>query len=428
VLAGLQAEKNRARFGRERRLLLKPVAVAGSPRRTAIAHSDGPRSSLCHPLDHDLAFPETLAVSRTEKTSGGPITLDQLLALSDEMAALVRAGIPLEQGLTALGRDSPRKFGLIATRLADRLRSGENLTEILQRDALTFPPAWRSVVLAGIRSGHLAAALEGLSQTVRRAAELRRSIAVALIYPFIVVAIAYGFLLFTLTYLAPILTRAYHDLVARPDPFISWIEQACAAVHSWALWVPAALALCLLLWWYRSGRAIRSATGPQWGRTGRFLFGRPRRWPTVSQAMRDGRMATFAELLRLMNDHQVPMPEAVVLAADASGDRVLSQGARRIAERLESGAVLRARSELPDEFPPLLGWSIVSGAGQTGLSRALAASAEMYRQRAAQAARWAAVYLPIVLTVVIGGSAVLFHGLLVFWPFTRLLYQLGMPQ
>ena len=137
-------------------------------------------------------------MSRTEKSSGRPISLDQLLALNDEMAALVRAGIPLEQGLTALGHESPGKLGSLATRLADRLRAGENLAEILQRDELMFPPAWRSVVLAGIRSGHLAAALEGLSQTVRRAAEFRRSIAASLIYPFIVVAIAYGFLLFTL--------------------------------------------------------------------------------------------------------------------------------------------------------------------------------------------------------------------------------------
>ena len=368
-------------------------------------------------------------MSRTENTGGRPISLNQLLALNDEMAALVRAGIPLEQGLTALGDESPGKLGSLATRLADRLRSGENLTEILQRDELMFPPAWRSVVMAGIRSGHLAAALEGLSQTVRRAAEVRRSIAVSLIYPFIVVSIAYGFLLFTLTYLAPILTHAYHDLVSRPDPIISLIERVCATVYAWAPWVPIALLFCLLLWWYRSGRAIRSTTGSQGGRSGRSLFGRlSLRWPTVSQAMRDGRMATFAELLRLMNDHQVPMPEAVVLAADASGDRVLSQSARRIAERLERGAVLRTRSELPDDFPPLLGWSIVSGAGQVGLSRALAASAEMYRQRAARAARWAAVYLPIVLTIFIGGSAVLFHALVVFLPFTRLMYQLGLPQ
>jgi type II secretory pathway component PulF len=369
-------------------------------------------------------------VSRTERTGGRPISLDHLLALNDEMAALVRAGIPLDQGLTALAQDAPGKLGSLAGRLADRLRSGQDLAEIVQRDELSFPPAWRSVVLAGIRSGHLAAALEGLSQTVRRAAELRRSIAVSMIYPLIVVAVAYAFLLFSITHLAPILMRAYRDLVAGPDPVITMVQRACAAVNAWAAWVPVVLVLCMLIWWVRSGRAIRAAGDSREGRRSRLLFGRPRprRWRSVAQAMRDGRMATFAELLRLMNDHQVPMPEAVVLAADASGDRGLSRGARQIAKRLESGAVLRTRSELPDEFPPLLGWSIVSGTGQTGLSRALAASADMYRQRAAQAAQWAALYLPIILTAVIGGSAVLLHALVVFWPFTRLLHHLAMPQ
>ena len=253
------------------------------------------------------------------------VTLDQLLALNDEMAALVRAGIPLEQGLTALGQDTPGKLGVFATRLADRLRSGESLAEILQKDELSFPPVWRSVVLAGLRSGHLPAALEGLSQTVRRAAEVRRSIAVSLIYPMVVVAIAFGFLIFSLTFLAPVLAKFYRDLVSRPDPVMNTIGQIGASVHIWAPWVPIVLALVFLTWWFRSGRAVRSLTGPGRARARRFLFGRtrPRRWPSVGQALRDGRMATFAELLRLMNDHQVPMPEAVVLAADASGDRAL---------------------------------------------------------------------------------------------------------
>ena len=39
--------------------------------------------------------------------SVGPVTLEQLLALNDEMAALVRAGIPLERGLVDLGREVP---------------------------------------------------------------------------------------------------------------------------------------------------------------------------------------------------------------------------------------------------------------------------------------------------------------------------------
>ncbi|MHB0956961.1 MAG: type II secretion system F family protein [Pirellulaceae bacterium] len=367
-------------------------------------------------------------MSSADRNLMGRVTLDQLLALNDEMAALVRAGIPLEQGLSALGRDAPGKLGLMATRLADRLGSGENLAEILERDATVFPPVWRSVVLAGLRAGHLPAALEGLSQTVRRASDVRRSIAVSMIYPFMVVTIAFGFLLFSLTYLAPVLARSYRELVSRPDPVVTAIGRVTESLWIWAPWGPIVLILGFLVWWYFSGRAIRSLTGTGRSRASRFLFGRTRRWPSVGQALRDGRMATFAELLRLMNDHRIPMPEAVVLAADASGDRALSQGARQIARRLEGGEVFRGRDDLPATFPPLLGWSIVSGAGQAGLGRALTASAEMYRQRAARAVRWASVYLPIALTVVFGGGAVLLHGLVVFWPFTRMLYQLGLPQ
>ena len=111
----------------------------------------------------------------------GSVSLDQLIALNDEIAALVRAGIPLEKGLTQLGREAPGRLGLLASRLADRMNAGESLGEILEKDKTTFPPVWRSVVLAGIRSNHLAAALESLSRTGRRAMELRRSIALGLI-------------------------------------------------------------------------------------------------------------------------------------------------------------------------------------------------------------------------------------------------------
>ena len=41
--------------------------------------------------------------------NGSPqqVTLDQLIALNDEIAALARAGVPLDQGLLHLGRDLP---------------------------------------------------------------------------------------------------------------------------------------------------------------------------------------------------------------------------------------------------------------------------------------------------------------------------------
>ncbi len=357
------------------------------------------------------------------------VTLDQLLALNEEIAALVRAGIPLEEGLTALGREAPGQLGVLAARLADRMQAGESLTEILEQDTTTFPPVWRTVVLAGLRAGHLAAALESLSLTARRASELRRAMATALIYPAVVLTVAYLVFLFTMAYLIPVISRAYVDLTGTPNVVLAWVVSLSQTIPIWGVLIPVLCVTGLIVWWYRGGRAIRTFRSR--GRGGRrLLFGshRPPVIPTIGRSLRDGRMATFAELLRLMDQHQVPLPEAIILAADASGDRGLSQAARTIAQQLEQGKVFRSRDDLPAALPPLLGWSIVSGTGRRALDRALATSAEMYRQRALNAARWATAYLPIILTVVVGGGAVLTQAVIVFLPFVSLLYRLALPH
>ena len=52
------------------------------------------------------------------------ITLDQLLALNEEIAALVRAGVPLEKNLGHLGGEMPGKLGDIAAMIAERAAQG----------------------------------------------------------------------------------------------------------------------------------------------------------------------------------------------------------------------------------------------------------------------------------------------------------------
>ena len=96
------------------------------------------------------------------KSNAGAITLEQLVALNDEMAALVRVGVPLERGLETLGADLPGRPGRLAEMLASRMDAGESLSQILADEDQRFPPVWRAVVEAGLRSGHLAAALESL--------------------------------------------------------------------------------------------------------------------------------------------------------------------------------------------------------------------------------------------------------------------------
>ena len=183
----------------------------------------------------------------------GSASLEQLLAFNDEIAALVRAGVPLEQGLSELGREASGKLSELATQLADRMESGESLAEIVDKDGSAFPPVWRSVVMAGIRSGDLAVALESLSRTGRRAMELRRSLALALIYPAMVLALSFLLLLFSLKRLIPIIDATYVDMRVTPNPFFATVVKLGATVHIWGIAIPLAVAFAFAWWWYRSG-------------------------------------------------------------------------------------------------------------------------------------------------------------------------------
>jgi general secretion pathway protein F len=318
----------------------------------------------------------------------------------------------------------PGRIGEIATLLGTRMSRGETLPEIMASDRRLFPPVWRAVVEAGLRSGNLAAALEGMATTGRRLSELRRVTAMAMIYPLIVVTLAYVLFVFLVTQLAPVTLAAFEDLSSSSDAFLSSLVWLGESARWWSIWVPAAVVLLLGAWWYRSGRAMGSFNAVVGGPARQS---RPGRATLFRRSLRDGRMATFAELLSLLIEQQVPPHEAVVLAANATGDRSLSEAAEKIAERLRRGEALGDQDPSQQPFPPLLSWLISVGTGRSGFCKTLRMTAETYRQRALRAVSWRALYFPILLTAIVGGGATLAQALAVFLPISRLLYELGMP-
>lgn len=358
-------------------------------------------------------------MSNHPSSAAPAISLDQFIALNDELAALARAGVPLEKGLVSLGSDLPGSLGRIAGQLAQRLESGQDLAQALADDA-SLPPAYRALVAAGVRSGRLAAAMEGMASLIRRAAETRRLVAVSLIYPMVVLAVAYLLFVFTLTKCFPVLVAAYRDFVpgSKVVELLDWLAQT--APH-WAPWLPLAPILLFVLWWIRSQRAWRAE-----GRRGSARGWFSERFPTIGDLLYAGRVATFAEVLALLLEHDVPLGEAIVLAADAGGDRRLRESGRELAERIQRGERMSAAPSSPG-LPPILGWLLVTYVSQTQLVAALRRAADSYRRRARWMLQWLSISLPFWLTIGIGGTAVVLYAVAVFAPWCRILYELSQP-
>src|SRR3954466_9501814 len=108
-------------------------------------------------------------------SSSAGISIEHLIALNDEIAALARAGMPLERGLMGVGGDLPGRLGRIASAIGRRMESGQTLPEALEAEGPAVPATYRAVVEAGLKSGRLAEALEGLATFARNYVELRKS-------------------------------------------------------------------------------------------------------------------------------------------------------------------------------------------------------------------------------------------------------------
>jgi general secretion pathway protein F len=360
---------------------------------------------------------EPFDVSHLGPANSKAMGLDAFVALNDELAALVRAGVPLDQGLTQLARDLPGRMGPVAKRLGDRLAAGESLEQAIRGEDAALPPVWRAVVTAGLRSGRLAVALEGLSTTGRRIGELRRAVGWALVYPLVVAGIAYGLFLFTAIKLAPVMLNAFEDLTSWSEPVLATLVWLGQAADTWAVWPPLLVVAALVYGWYRAGRVAWRADS----RRGRLWL-----WPALGSLVQDGRLATFSEVLALLVRQQVPLDEALTLAADASGDRGLQSAARDMAENLRRGGEVVSGGASAGLLPPLVAWLLTAGASTERLSETLGLTAATYRQRAERTVNWALVYLPILLTAAVGGTATLIQALAVFLPLSRLWFRLGL--
>jgi type II secretory pathway component PulF len=261
-------------------------------------------------------------------------------------------------------------------------------------------------------------ALEGMSALLRRVVETRRMVVAALVYPVFVLAVAYVLFVFTIVKCFPVLAHMYEDVLPGQQSLaaFSWLAEHAAA---WQFGPPVVLVVFLVAWWWRTRRAVL-ADGhgvSRWSDEYR---------PSVRNLLHAGRMATFADVLAVLVEHEVPLPEALVLAADASGDRRLRESGRQLAERLRQGQISAGLTALAGA-PPLLNWLLQHSASQERWRASLRRAAESYRRRAQWMARWLSLYLPVALTVAIGGTAVMLYALAVFAPWCRLLYLLSQP-
>jgi len=348
----------------------------------------------------------------------GRAGLEELIALNDQIAALIRTGIPLELGLREAGRTIPGELGRISERLGERMTTGVSLAQALDQEGDHVPAVYRAVIEAGQRAGRLPEALEALSSVARSLHEMHRQVRLALIYPVMVAVIAWLLLTAFVWHVVPEYQATWISLRLEPGFAINLLSAMHRTLPQWSIGVPLVLLVLVLALRLAGNRRLHGPGGRLFASRSAGLVWFP--WIVENYCQ-----AIFARLMALLLQHQVTLPEALLLAAHATGHTRLIQSAGSLAEAVRSGQSLAGVADRSTGLGRFLRWLIKTGSEQGRLSESLALAGDVYASRAVRQSEYLRVMLPLLLTLGVGGTVTFLYSLALFGPTIELYSRLA---
>ena len=356
-------------------------------------------------------------ISAESVVSPSPNHLDRLIGLGEEISALVRTGLPLEESLLLISQAEHRGIGEHMRKLAEKLGTGQSLADAMRSDSV-FPPVYAAVVESGIKSGNLSAALDSLTECIRSLRDTRLFLLRATLYPLLLFTTLWFVIAFLMLFLMP---RFIAFFESYNQTFFLFDAVRFLTSHEIAMWffvlgVPVLIWALYFMWSMRSARSnvIQSVGNSS-------LF----RWiPWIGRAAIELQKAAFARILAILVRSSVPLDQAFLLAAKSCNERYWSQdNLEALRRRIVEG---KTNAYPKSAVSPLIEWSLGISDEQM-LLEGVDHYATMARTRAGLLLTKCEMFLPATLTFIVAVLVGISYVLTVFAPYIQILYFAAEP-
>jgi general secretion pathway protein F len=268
-----------------------------------------------------------------------------LLTLTQQLATLVEAGLPLDRAL-AIGEElapHPRAKALVGDLLLS-VRGGSSLSEALAKHhPRPFSRLYINMVRAGEKGGVLEVTLRRLAEFLEARAAFAEEIISALAYPVVIFTVAIGAIIFLMTFVVPRFATIFADL-GQAVPLPTQILMAASTVVQGYWW----LGLLALL---AFGFGCRAWTGTP---DGRLAWDQARLGlPLVGRLALKIETARFARTLGTMLKSGVPVMGALAVVGDMMTNQAIGRAVARLSDGVKRGGTIAAGMQEQARFPAL---------------------------------------------------------------------------
>jgi len=270
------------------------------------------------------------------------ISTREFLVFNQELATLLKAGMPLVQSLDLLKRrvTSPA-FRHVLDDVHEKVRSGTALSDAFAAHGSLFPSVYTASLLAGERSGNLDAVLRRFVEYTKIIATVKRKTVSALVYPAILVSLAIVLVSIIVLKVVPAFADFYGTFGAQLPLSTRIILAISAFLRSQFVLILAAVGIAIVatLSWVR-----------QPGQQARFdhlLL----RLPMLGQVARKFATSQMARTLATLLGGGLPLVNALEIAARSVGNRYMAAQLDIVSLRVREGQSFAAALEARHVFP-----------------------------------------------------------------------------
>lgn len=379
-----------------------------------VLEADGPSEVRQELREMDLVPVDVKPVSMLAGSSthlrGQPRVAGEALAImTRQLSTLLDSGLPLDDSLAAVAKQSNKTAKRILSDLRSKVREGQTLASAMEVYKKTFSSLYIASVVAGEASGNLAPVMSQLANYMEERSDSGKKIALALVYPILLtvvsVSVVVGLLVWVIPGLVDVITEAGQELPG--------LTKAMIGMSQFLVDYGILLLLGFAAIWVSFWALMRFGGIKPW--VDEFLL----RMPVMSSTIRDSVSSRYTGTLGILTASGISLVEAMRIAETVTTNVAVRKRVQAITQQVQDGGQLAQSMDRSQLFNGMV-VQLVSVGEQSGslaemLQRAARVQDDIVQRRTAT---FVALFEP--LTLLLMGGVVMTIVLAVMLPILNL--------
>ena len=273
------------------------------------------------------------------------IKLQELTVFTQQLAAMLEAGLPLVTSLEALEDQTENPvFQVIIHNVRTDVSAGKSFSESCAVYPRAFPNLFISMVEAGEASGGLAEILDKTSVYFEETVKLIKQIKGAMTYPVAVIGLSVGLVNILLIYVIPVFAEMFADFGAElPKPTQILIDLS-EFLKSYIVFL--IIGFAAFIWAFKrvvstpKGRRIKDQT---------ML-----KLPVIGELTRKVSLSRFCRTYAILMRAGVPILRTLEIVRKASDNTYIEAACKEVSKHISQGGQVSEVLAIDPYFPPMV--------------------------------------------------------------------------